>query len=67
MNLLNYILPEQVAKHGTVKNCSEIWQGAREKHTSNTNQKIEINPILPLQNMHSKVAHSAEHKSPTAE
>lgn len=31
MNLLNYILSEQVAKHGTVENCSEIWQGAMEK------------------------------------
>lgn len=67
MNLWNNVLPEQVAKHGIVKNCSEIWQGAMEKSTSNTNQKNEINPILPLQNMHSNVAHSAEHKSPIAE
>lgn len=67
MNLLNDVLPEQVAKHRTVENHSEIWQGAMEKRTSNTNQNNEVNPMLPPQNTHSKVARGAEYKSPIAE
>lgn len=66
-DLLNNVVPEQVAKQRTMENCTGIWQAAMEKSTSNTDQNNEINPVLPPQNMHSKDVHGAECRSPIAE